>query len=441
MRSQAVPILMATLVFCSADRSWGRGNAAPGPNTVSGINAAKALLDQYNAMHGGTPTSSQVTTPASSQVTSPASSQVTSPASTRAPATCYTKQQDVGACVKTSMCDLAPPKINPATLFGYRTRKTSANGCAFLEICCPNDKIRPTPVPPPTGTSGGTPPGCGYSNPAAARFRQGPGASNSGYADFAEFPWMVALLDKTKANQNSANAAANSGYMAGGTLIHPSVVMTVAHKVDTLNPSDLVCRAGEWDTESDNEVYTHQERDVIDIIPHEQFNKLHAHNDIALLKLATPFVFQPHISVACLSPAMPPSETMCYSMGWGMDFTKGKYYANVLKKVPLGLISSVECEERLRQTRLSRSYYLHHSLTCAGGLLNVDTCIGDGGSSLVCPIGDPADRRYTVVGMVAYGLDCGQAGVPSVYTKVPEFYNWISNQLAIEGLSGRPYVS
>nr|XP_034837866.1 phenoloxidase-activating factor 2-like [Maniola hyperantus] len=387
VRLQAVPVLIMTLAFSSADNFWGL--VSPTPAAVSVFR------------------------------------------------TCYTNQQELGTCVKSSMCDMEPPKIDADTLIDYRflplRPRKSANECAFLMICCPRDKIRSGPVPPTIRTTSG----CGYSNLAAARFRQGTRGSNSGYADFAEFPWMVALLNNTKSNH--PNAGTGPGYIGGGTLIHPSVVLTVAHKVDTLNPSDLLCRAGEWDTQNTNEMYSHQDRDVSHLLLHPQFNKLHAHNDIALLKLAKPFVLGPHINVACLSPAMPPPGTLCYSMGWGEDFTQGKYYASVLKKIPLPLVESNQCEKTLKNTRLSDSYFLHHTLTCAGGVPNFDTCIGDGGSSLVCPTGDPADLRYTVVGMVAYGLDCGQANIPSVYTKVPEFYSWISSQIAMAGVSDRPY--
>ncbi|XP_069363664.1 phenoloxidase-activating factor 2-like isoform X2 [Maniola hyperantus] len=336
------------------------------------------------------------------------------------------------------MCDMEPPKIDADTLIDYRflplRPRKSANECAFLMICCPRDKIRSGPVPPTIRTTSG----CGYSNLAAARFRQGTRGSNSGYADFAEFPWMVALLNNTKSNH--PNAGTGPGYIGGGTLIHPSVVLTVAHKVDTFSEGDLICRAGEWDTENDNEMYTHQDRDVRQIILHEQFNKLRSHSNIALLMLATPFVLQPHINVACLSHTMPPPGTLCYSMGWGRDFTRGKYYASVLKKIPLPLVDPDQCERKLRSTRLGQKYYLHHSLTCSGGVANIDTCIGDGGSSLVCPTGNPADLRYAVVGLVAYGIGCGQADVPGVYAKVPELYNWISTKIAMEGISDMPYV-
>ncbi|CAH2228089.1 jg25548, partial [Pararge aegeria aegeria] len=151
--------------------------------------------------------------------------------------------------------------------------------------------------------------------------------------------------------------------------------------------TQLKCRAGEWDTQTENEIYSHQERNVKKIIIHEEFFRVHVHNDIALLILDSPYVKEPHVGVACLSLTLPPPSTVCYSMGWGEDFTKGKKYANLLKKITMPLVAHDECQTRYRNSKLGSRYTLHRSFTCAGGEAMVDTCIGDGGSSLVCPVG------------------------------------------------------
>ncbi len=37
--------------------------------------------------------------------------------------------------------------------------------------------------------------------------------------------------------------------------------------------------------------------------------------------------------------------------------------------------------------------------------------------------------QYVVVGLVSWGIGCGDEGVPGIYTKVPYlFYNWIKQQ-------------
>ncbi|CAH2100973.1 unnamed protein product [Euphydryas editha] len=278
-------------------------------------------------------------------------------------------------CVKKSLCNLKAPPVDRASQFTYR--ELIEGGCTYYQICCPESEINLAPSPPPPIQK---PVGCGYSNPGANVFREA--ASGYGYADFGDFPWMVALLKKTV-----SKAKFHDAYFGGGTLIDPSVVLTVAHKVDEMSASDLTCRAGEWDTKTEEETYPHQDRDAKKIVIHEQF--LDAHYDFALIILEKPFDLDgvPHIGVACLEKTLPPPGTECYSMGWGEDFMKGeKKYADILKKLKLPLVDGKKCQNQYRNSRLGATYNLHKTLTCAGGVPNVDTCIGDGGSSLVCPI-------------------------------------------------------
>lgn len=61
-------------------------------------------------------------------------------------------------------------------------------------------------------------------------------------------------------------------------------------------------------------------------------------------------------------------------------------YFGCLQQITVPLVDSVKCENQYRNSRLGKSYRLHHTLMCAGGEANVDTCIGDGGAPLVCPI-------------------------------------------------------
>jgi len=36
--------------------------------------------------------------------------------------------------------------------------------------------------------------------------------------------------------------------------------------------------------------------------------------------------------------------------------------------------------------------------------------------------------QYVVVGLVSWGIGCGDEGVPGIYTKVDNFYDWIKRQ-------------
>lgn len=90
-----------------------------------------------------------------------------------------------------------------------------------------------------------------------------------------------------------------------------------------------------------------------------------------------------------------------------------------------------QCQAILRTTRLGLDFTLDESFVCAGGEKNEDTCYGDGGGPLVCPIDYD---KYIQVGIVSWGVGCGEESIPGVYTNVPLFRNWINDEMRKEGL-------
>jgi len=88
---------------------------------------------------------------------------------------------------------------------------------------------------------------------------------------------------------------------------------------------------------------------------------------------------------------------------------------------------------------LENIFKLHESFICAGGEAGKDTCKGDGGSPLVCPIpGHPG--RYFQAGIVAWGIGCGENQIPGVYANIAQFANWIAEQLAAHNLEKSYYT-
>lgn len=123
--------------------------------------------------------------------------------------------------------------------------------------------------------------------------------------------------------------------------------------------------------------------------------------------MATPVDLIENVNTACL----PPQDFLfdgsrCFASGWGKDLwgKEGKYQV-ILKKIDLPIIPRQPCTEKLRLTRLGHHFNLHQSFICAGGERGKDTCKGDGGSPLVCPI--PAKHeQYYQAGIVGWGIGC-----------------------------------
>ena len=99
-----------------------------------------------------------------------------------------------------------------------------------------------------------------------------------------------------------------------------------------------------------------------------------------------------------------------------------------MKEVDVPMVPHGDCQTMLRNTpRLPRQFKLDKSFVCAGGEAGKDACRGDGGGPLVCA-GDTdgiTDPVYTQVGIVAWGIGCGQEGVPGAYTDVAAQVCWI----------------
>lgn len=184
----------------------------------------------------------------------------------------------------------------------------------------------------------------------------------------------------------------------------------------TKSPSELKIRAGEWDTQTTEEILPHQDRRVADIVIHPEYYKAGLFNDIALLFLETPVNFADNVNTACLPPKATNFDgSRCFASGWGKDlFGRNGRYQVILKRVELPIVERSVCEMELRKTRLGEHFVLNRSFVCAGGERRKDTCKGDGGSPLVCPIAGQDDRFYQA-GMVAWGIGCGDQTPGKLY--------------------------
>ncbi|XP_069875555.1 chymotrypsinogen B-like [Dipodomys merriami] len=215
------------------------------------------------------------------------------------------------------------------------------------------------------------------------------------------WPWMVYIQYK------------DGIYFCGGALISEEWVVTAAHCMVTT--ADKVV-AGVFNLDSDEDVQ------VLDIA--EVFNNPHAsiepvHNDIALLKLATPARFTDTVSAVCLAcdEADFPPGTPCVITGWGQTLLPNPESWYKLRQAVLPLVSTPDC----------RKYWgddVTDDMICAGGN-GTGPCMGDSGGPLVCEKGGV----WSQVGIVSWGSRECDASMPAVFTRITALLPWVKQTL------------
>jgi len=293
------------------------------------------------------------------------------------------------------------------------------------------DKFRPSSLPQsasPRGVQYGynpigvdVEPECGQRF-GGALLGRGHGRDLDSDSEYGEYPWHVGVL---------ATVEGDTDYVCGGALVDSQHVATAAHCVKSFYAHEVSVRVGDWDVNSDVELYQHRDMAVGDIFIHERFFAGSLHNDIALLRLLSPVPWHdmPQVAPVCLPlPQESFTGLRCWVTGWGQDAfsLEGELQAR-LQEVDVPVVGYKVCERALSREGLGRRFKLHPGWLCAGGEEGKDACSGDGGGPLVCQVGE----RMELAGLVSWGVGCGKEGVPGVYTNIAAYVHWIRETISI----------
>ncbi|XP_072273028.1 serine protease 33-like [Pyxicephalus adspersus] len=163
------------------------------------------------------------------------------------------------------------------------------------------------------------------------------------------------------------------------------------------------------------------------IITHANFVNAEGPGDIALVHLATIVNYTQYIMPICLpsSSSTFPSGMECWVTGWGDTSSGGNAPSNgILQKVMTPLIDPKTCKEMYYSAGYTVSIQAEN--ICAGYKNGQkDSCQGDSGGPLVCKV----QGVWYQVGIVSWGIGCGDPNRPGVYTLVTAYQNWISTYL------------
>ncbi|XP_054158034.1 proclotting enzyme-like [Oppia nitens] len=216
--------------------------------------------------------------------------------------------------------------------------------------------------------------------------------------------WMAALLLKSQTQP-----------YCGGALVTNQHILTAAHCLKDLTPEDIIIRLGAYDfsASADPEAQDF----VVDYFKiHPKYNRQTYDNDMAIVKLRTKTRFTDSVKPICL-----PQKNRNYAgqlalvTGWGHTTFNGKNSPK-LRQVSLPVWNNTACDSVF-------STAITDQMLCAGNPAGgKDSCQGDSGGPLM--ITGP-NKRWMIIGVVSWGVNCGRPNSPGVYSRVSRFIDWV----------------
>ena len=233
-------------------------------------------------------------------------------------------------------------------------------------------------------------------------------------------PWQVSL---------QYGRAGQWSHFCGGSLIHPSWVLTAAHCFDDVRMGDISVAHGSQSLSSGGE-RRYPERLVV----HAGYTTASQGDDIALIRLSEPFSPSAATTVQLQSRALErrfgaPGACSVVT-GWGSmeAWSPGRSRASArdlpdrLRAVDLPIVDNATCAAAYSADAITAGQ------VCAGYEQGtMDSCQGDSGGPLVVP-GGPTG--WTQIGVVSWGVGCAQPQAYGVYTRVSHYVDWILEQTA-----------
>lgn len=205
-------------------------------------------------------------------------------------------------------------------------------------------------------------------------------------------------------------------HFCGGTLVKADWVLTAAHCMSGLSPSDFKVKIGLNNLGETSNVETFSVRKIV---VHPEYNQLDY--DYALVQLSgnstrTPMKLNSEKIDICDDEDKAPMST---TVGWGTTSENGSLSKKLLK-VAVPLVSAKNCEAAYPND-------ITKHMICAGYKSGgKDACQGDSGGPLF--INTPSGERV-IAGIVSWGEGCARPNKFGVYSDVNAELSWIANQL------------
>ncbi|XP_054161477.1 CUB and peptidase domain-containing protein 2-like, partial [Oppia nitens] len=220
-------------------------------------------------------------------------------------------------------------------------------------------------------------------------------------------------------------------YFCSGSLISDRWILTAAHCINDSTPVKQIVRV-----KLGGHLFDH--KDYLKSYNHftnPDYNPTNFHNDIALIKLDDPVNLEDGNlrTIDLVHRNYYIDGQSCVSIGWGIKDKYQTFPSELQQATNQNICTDQICNHFWTGPNNPLTPYDGSKQLCAGSFDHRRVCGGDSGGPLICrPFTGSTNNKgpYMVMGVASYAaLGCNTTMGPSVYTRVPNYINWIERTM------------